>query len=149
MTANSNAPKFSVLDKIAAVRQVMSVALRVVKAKPDVSLQRVARATMAAVLSKLEKLESKVEGLNDKQLDTMYALQAADEILPQLIDLIANADTTRALTDDEVTVLIRDLEEAKAKRKAAADKRKAEKEAEAKGKSEKAPKADAKQLAMV
>jgi hypothetical protein len=147
MTATTNAPKFSVLDKIAAVRQVMSVALRVVKAKPDVSLQRIARATQAAVMTKLEKLEGKVEALNDKQLDTMYALQAADEILPQLVDLIANADTTRALSDEEVSVLIKDLEEAKAKRKAAADKRKAEKEAKAPA-AKPAAKADPKQLAL-
>lgn len=150
MTAN--APKFSALDKIAAMRQILSVAKRVMAAKPDVGLDRIARVMTAAVYSKLEKLESKVESLTDVQLQTMYDLQAAVEIMPQVINLLTNSDTTRELTDEEVQALVDARDAAAAKRKEAAAKRKAEKEANApKAEKAKAPakaekKADAKQL---
>ncbi len=148
MTAKTNEPQFSTLDRIAATRQILSVALRVVKAKPDVPLNRVARAVTAAVLSKLTKLEDKdPTALSDKQLQTMYDLQAADEILPTVVTMLTEG--VRELRDDEVADLLRLADEAKAKRKASADKRKAEKEAKTEGKADAKPKADAKQLAMV
>jgi hypothetical protein len=127
----SNRP-FSILEKVAATRAVMSVLKRVQEAKPDAAPSIVWRAARLAVGAKLSKLlDRPVDGLTANQVATLHALECADTLLVSFGAIYGDDETTRALEPDERLVLEEMAAKRKAAAKASADKRKAKKVAEA------------------
>jgi hypothetical protein len=143
MTATANTPKFTVLQKVEALRQIVTVVKRVQMARPEAKLPVIMRAIKVSILGSLEKLEGKEDKLDAKGLARLHALRTAEVILEDALEVLMDPDTTRELSADEVEALVALREEAKATRKKQADARKA------KAKQEEKPKADPRQTSML
>lgn len=124
---------FSILDKVAGARAILTVVKKVQEAKPEASPSAVWRASRLAIGAKLAKLEDKADKgvkLSESQLKTLHALQVADTQLVTFGDLFGDDEATRMLTEEERAYLNKVNEERKARAKAAADARKAKKASE-------------------
>lgn len=110
---------FSILDKVAGARAILTVVKTVQEAKPEASPSAVWRASRLAIGAKLAKLENKGVKLSESQLKTLHALQVADTQLVTFGDLFGDDEATRMLTEEERAYLNKVKEERKAKAKAA------------------------------
>lgn len=114
MTAN-----YSVLDKVAGVRLILSAAKRVQEARPDAAVSGVRRAITIAILGSLEKLAKKdFASLDAKAVLRLNALRVAEGCLAQTLELIADEATTRELNADERAAFAVILADKAAKREA-------------------------------
>ncbi len=121
--------QFSILEKVAAYRAILSVAKSVQEKRPDAPVDLVIDAIGAAVSAKLNRLIGKsFESLTAVQVTALGNLRVAQRVMPDLLDLLGDEETTRALSPDERDALVIKLADAAEKRKAAAAKRAAEKE---------------------
>jgi hypothetical protein len=136
---------FSILEKVAATRAVMSVLKRVAEAKPEAAPSAVWKATRLAVNTKLGNLLNKQDAgvkMTETQLSAIAALECADTLLISFGTMFGDDDTTRMLEPEEVQVL-----QAIAKKRKDAAAASAAKRKEAKAKAAVKPaKADKKQL---
>jgi hypothetical protein len=133
MTNLSNRP-FSVIEKVAGARAILTVIKRVQEAKPEAKPSLVWRATRLAVMEKLSKLEKAVDAgkeLSETQTKALHALRVADTQLINFEAMFGDDETTRELDDDERAILAKINEERKARAKASADARKAKAAAKA------------------
>lgn len=137
---------YSVLDKVAGVRLILSAAKRIQEAKPDADVRAVRRAIQVAVLGSLQKMEKKpFADLDAKGVARLAALRVAEEVMTRALDLIADEATTRVLNADERDAFAAVLADKQAKREA---KKVETKKPENEKKPAKPAKADAKQLAL-
>ena len=111
--------QFSILEKVAATRAILTVAKSVQERRPDASVEDVLTAIEAAVLVKLDKLSSKpFAKLSAAQVASLGALKTAKSVMPAVLDFLGDAETTRALDASERDALASLKAVAAAKRKA-------------------------------
>lgn len=116
------------LELVAAIRQVLTVAKSLQERTPDATPHDIAEGVDGAITLKLAKL--KVKGyskLTPAQQEAYKALSDAQQVMP---DVQAILEKARERTAEEIADSMAANETAKAKRKVAAEKRKAKKEAE-------------------
>lgn len=122
---------FSLLEKVAGIRQILTVVKAVQERKPDDSVESVLAAVEVALLVKLSKLASKpFASLTAAQVISLNALQTAKAVLPDVLTLLGDAETTRTLNADERAAMASLKAKATASRAASAEKRKAAKAVE-------------------
>lgn len=121
---------FSILEKVSAIRAILAVAKRVQEAQPDATVVDVIEAIDTAVLVKLAKLQAKpFTSLSANQQLALIALRNAKAVKDDVLELLGDAETTRALNPDERDALTSLKAKQAVVRKASAAKRAAEKQA--------------------
>lgn len=117
----------TMLEKIAGIRQVLSVAKRLREARPTATSQDIIDAITGAVYTKYDKLNAKpFATLTAAQVVSLSALRHAKLVMGDVLTILG-ADDTRELSEDEVAAMTEDNAVMASKRKEAAAKRAAEK----------------------
>lgn len=117
----------TLLEKVAGIRQVLTVAKALQEKRPTASTLDIVDAITAVVYSKYDKLNSKpFTTLTAAQVVTLAALKTAKMVMRDVLDILG-ADDTRSLNEDEIAAMTENNTVMAAKRKAAAAKRAAEK----------------------
>ena len=119
---------FSLLEKVSGIRQILTVVKSVQERKPDESTAHVLEVVEVAIYVKLSRLQAKpLSALSANQVASLEALRVAKAVLPDVLDLLGDEETTRQLDADERSALQTLADDRKAKREASAAKRKAAK----------------------
>lgn len=119
-------PKHTPLEKVAAIREILSVVKRVQEGNPDHDVRDVMLAVKAAVLKAHSNMKAKpFDSLSARQQLRRHNLEVATYYLDDIAAIVFDEETTKALEPDEREALARLKVERSEKRKADADKRKA------------------------
>lgn len=127
-----SAYNIEMLDLVAAVRQILTIAKSAQERLPDSSVADIIEAIDGAVTMKLAKLQMKGGSRSALQTETMYALKNAKIVMPDVLRILEGA---RERTPEEIAdgLLAKETKAAKAKisREKSAATRSAKKSAEA------------------
>lgn len=118
--------QFSILEKVAAIRAILTVAKTVAEKRLDAPVNHIIDAIELAMLNKLTKLRSKpFASLDAKEVVTLHVLETARTVLGDVLAILGDEETTRVLNDDEKMALEELKAQAKAKRELSSAKTKA------------------------
>jgi hypothetical protein len=121
-----SAYKFSILEKVAAMKAIASVAKSVQEAKPDDSISDVIAAIELAILLKLNRLsQKKFVELKPAQVLMLNALRVAKNVMGDVFEFLGDEETTRQLDASERDAIASLKAKRSATAKASAAKRKA------------------------
>lgn len=112
--------QFSILEKVEAIKAILTVAKAVQTKRPDAPVNQVIDAIELAVLKKLDGLRQKpFASLDAKQVATLGVLETARTVMGDVLAILGDEETTRMLDDSERTAIeaLRAARAAKAKPK--------------------------------